>query len=589
MGGDSFLGTTRRKVTLALVLLALVVFGIFVWQAVTASRALVDARTEAEKVQTLVRAGDFQGAAAELKNLQDSTHQAHSATKGILWDIGRHIPYLGRNIGAVQTVSAVLDTVTAQNGPVALNLSNQVQAGRFKPVNGRFDLALVQQLTPEVTRAAQSIDQAASDLQGVRADRLLFPFNDLVGDLQTQVQKARSAAAAAATSFTLLPDMLGAHGARTYLLVIQNPAEIRSTGGLPGSLALLRADNGAVTMGWQGSAGDINRSVGGAAVVKLPKDTLNQYGPTVATDIRDAYFTPDFPVAAQISRIMVQRARGGTIDGVISIDPIALAGLIAGTGPIQVGNGITLNASNAASTLLNQTYQAIQDPTGQDTFFQQVARKVFDAVVGGQGDQQLAIKALATAAGEHRVLIWSAHPAEQQRLTGTAVAGDISGAGSSVAHVGMYFNDSVAGKPEYYLQYRSAASAVDCRKDGSQDLRVSMMLTSTVPKDFKNISVYILGDGSFAPRGTIATNLRIYAPAGGQITGLMVDGVIHSVTSDLHEGRQVALLPIALKPGQQMALAIDLQTGKGQSSDSVLDFTPGMIPVPNGVRIASAC
>lgn len=587
MGGDGRLRSNKRAIGYGLVLLGCLAFGVFVWQAVSASRALLDARSQAEQVQTQIRAGDFGGATRSLDRLARRTAQAHDSTDGLLWHLGRHLPLIGANIGAVQTASAVLDTATRENAPIALQLSQAVQEGRFRPVDGKIDIAAVRKLTPAVARAAASIDQAATTLDAVRSTDLTFPFNDLVGDLQTQVDDARSAASATATAFTLLPQMLGADGPRNYLLMIQNPAELRSTGGLPGSLAVLHADHGRVTMGWQGSAGDLNGF--SAPAVKLPADTEAQYGPTVATDFRDTNFTPDFPEAAQVARAMLDRAKHVRVDGVVSIDPIALSALMSGTGPISAGHGITLTAGNVAPTLLNRTYQLLPDPVAQDNFFQTVARQVFDAVMAGQGSQEQAIKGLASGAAEHRVLLWSANPGEQARLSGTAIAGELGRDTGTSPHIGVYLNDSVAGKVDYYLQYRSSASAVDCRQGRAQDLRATVALTSAVPRDFSALSPWILGDGRYVPKGTIAVNMRVYGPYGGEITSMTVDGKPHSVTADLHHGRQVALLPVMLTPGQQVNVTADIRTAKGQDGDGTFSYTPGMVPAPNGVKITSAC
>jgi len=578
---------SRRGIVVALSLIAFFVVGVFVWQAYTASQALLDARERAETVQKRIKAGDFDGANRALADLRQKTSEAHDSTDGVLWDLGRHVPYFGRNVGAVQTVSEVLDTATRVNAPIALQLSRAVDGGVFRPVKGQIDLAEIARLTPEVRRAANSIDKASADLDDIRTGKLVFPFNDLVGDLKDQVERARSAATATATAFDLMPQMLGDNEPRNYLLIIQNPAELRSTGGLPGSLAVLHAEKGRITMGWQGSAGDVNPFSG--PVVDLPKDTMLQYGPSMATDFRDINFTPDFPEAAQIAKAMLKQKLKIDVDGVVSVDPLALAGLMQGTGPINVGNGIVLTATNVVPVLLNQTYQSIQDAAAQDTFFENVARKIFDAVTNGQGSQQLAIKGLATSANQHRVQLWSDREDEESRLAGTAVGGVLGGKSGSVPQVGMYINDSTAGKMDYYLQYRSSVAAVDCRRHGAQDLRATVALTSTMPKDFKRLSPFIVGTGDFAPQGTIAFNLRFYAPYGGEITGIKIDGVDHSATADLHRGRQVAFLPIALKPGQESVITADIRTAPGQDSDGVFNFTPGMVPTPNGIKIASAC
>jgi len=286
---------------------------------------------------------------------------------------------------------------------------------------------------------------------------------------------------------------------------------------------------------------------------------------------------------------MVEKRRHVVLDGVMSVDPIALSELMRGTGPVSTTHGVVLNADNVVPALLNETYQVLADPQEQNDFFEAAARRIFTAVMSGRGNQEQAIRGLATAAGQHRVQVWSAHDTEQSVIDGTAVSGALAGNGSEHPQVGMYLNDSTAGKMDYYLQYRSAATAVDCRKGGSQDLRATLALTSTMPTDFHTLSPWIVGDGRYAPQGTIAFNLRIYAPHGGEITGLRVDGLGHSVTADQHDGRQVALLPLALAPGQTTTVTADIRTARGQGGDGVLSFTPGMVPAPNGIAIASAC
>lgn len=587
MGIISKLGSQRRRIAAVAVLVACFGAGIFIWQAVSASRALLDARERADVVKERISAADFDGANRALAELQQHTRTAHDRTDGLLWDLGRKIPYLGRNVGAVQTVADVLDTATRINGPIALELSRAVDNGTFRPVAGKINLADIERLTPDVRRAASSIEQAGRDLDEIRPGRLIFPFNDLVADLQEQVDGARSAANATATAFDLLPTMLGKGGKRDYLLMIQNPAELRSTGGLPGSLALLHAEGGRLTMGWQGTPSDVQPVSG--PVITLPKDTTQQYGANMAADFRDINFTPDFAEAALIAQAIVKQELDLEVDGVVSVDPIALGYLMQGTGPIKVADGVSLTAANVAETLLNTVYRRLQDQDGQNEFFEVAARRIFDAVMTGRGDQQQVIRGLATAAGEHRVLVWSADDTEQARLTGTAVGGVLLGDTGSVPQVGMYLNDTVAGKMDYYLRYRTSVSAVDCRQKGAQDLRATMALESKMPADFQGLGVFVLGNGRFAPQGTIAFNLRIYAPAGGEVTALMVDGETRSITSDLHRGRPVAFLPISLKPGQRSIITADIRTAEGQDGDGVFSFTPGMNSARNGVTITSAC
>lgn len=594
------LNPSRRQVLIGAAVLVAFLIGLFLWQAFTAGFALRDARKDADRVQELITAGDFDGATRALEDLRDHADRAHNQTDGFLWDIGSKIPFFGKNLGAMQTVSAVLDTATTDNAPVALALNKALNEGTFRPVDGKINLDEVKRLTPEVDRAAASILEAGKDLDEIRSGSLLFPFNDIVEQLQEQFDSARSASRATATAFDLMPAMLGGNGPRNYLLIVQNPAEVRATGGLPGSVAILRAEGGRLTMGLQGSASDLKGF--GGPVVELPKDTRAMYGTTTASDFRDINFNPDFPQVAQVAAVMAKRKFDVDVDGVLSVDPVAMAYVLAATGPVSV-QGEQLRADNVITTLLNKVYvdndpgvcgsdnTCIQERLArQDDFFESAAKTIFNAVMSGQGSQQTAIRGLGTSTNEHRVLLWAKDPAEQARLTGTAISGGLTKDSGSTPVMGLYLNDSTASKMDFYLQYRSSVTAIACRQKGAQDFRVTTSFKSTMPKNFSRLGISVLGTGDFAKQGDITFNARFYAPYGGQVTDLQVDGVPVSVTADKHFGREVAFLPVTVKPGQEIIVTALIRSKAGQDGNAVFNFTPGMVtPSTNGIKIRSAC
>lgn len=110
-----------------------------------------------------------------------------------------------------------------------------------------------------------------------------------------------------------------------------------------------------------------------------------------------------------------------------------------------------------------------------------------------------------------------------------------------------------------------------------------------MPRDTSRLSRWVTGTGLFAPRGTIAVNLRVYGPTGGTITAITVDGSRRDVTADRHEDRQVAVVPLALRPGERLTVRARMTTAPGQTGAPVLSFTPGIRSQPNGVSLTSAC
>ncbi len=96
----------------------------------------------------------------------------------------------------------------------------------------------------------------------------------------------------------VLPGFLGGDGPRNYLLVFQNNAEIRATGGIPGSWAELHADDGKLEIVRQGTGGEFGRR--DTPVLPLSDGELAVYSDLLGVYFQDATFTPDFPRAAQL-------------------------------------------------------------------------------------------------------------------------------------------------------------------------------------------------------------------------------------------------------------------------------------------------
>jgi hypothetical protein len=382
--------------------------------------------------------------------------------------------------------------------------------------------------------------------------------------------------------------MLGADGPRTYLLVVQNNAEIRSTGGLPGSLSFMRARNGKVDFGLRGSINDF--PLRSQPVLPLSQGEETIYGKSIGTDVRNFNLTPDFPRIGEMFEALVAVERKVDLDGVIAVDPISLAQVLRVTGPITAGRE-TFTADNVVPKLLHDVYQRIESPKAQDAYFADASRSIADSLLSGPGDQQNLVGAIGEAARQRRVLVWSSHRDEQRILEDTAVSGRLPRDTGSVPHVGMYLNDDTLGKMEYFLDYRGGVKSVGCTAKGVQSISTRMTLVSKVsPGQVAQLTPYVAGPG--VPRklrGEMRLFLQLYAPTGGKLTGLTVDGKRTQVGVATHDGRQVSIIRRVLKPGERVPVVATFRTRRAQVGDPVLDFTPGMRWQPSGATATSTC
>ena len=575
--------TRRRLLTTAGVLLFLLVVT-FAWQAVRAGMALGDVRSTAQRITVDLNDGDLDAVDADVATLRRQTHRAAGETDGPLWSIGAHLPFVGHSIDAVRTTGQVLDRIADRSLPALIGLAHSVADGDLRPRHGRVDIAAVRAHAPAVRRAAAAVDPLADQLADIRTHGLVYPLDRLLPDLQTRVAEAKSAIDATADAFDVLPTMLGADGPRRYLLIVQNPAELRSTGGLPGSLAVLTANHGRVTMGEQGDAGLFGT---GPVPVKPTKTEKALYGADLGKDFRDLTFNPDFSRVAQMAA-GIARAAGQRVDGVFAVDPIALSYVLAGTGPVDIGNGASLTSANAAQFLLNTVYQSVPDASAQNDFYALAARKTFNALVSGQGDQVRAIRGLVLAAGQHRVLAWSAHPNVAAVIGRNRLSGALPGDTGSIPQVGIYYNDGVAGKIDFYLRQRTTARSLGCT-DGVQRIQVTTTLRSTVPKDHRSLSWFITGTGAYAPKGDIVAQMSLYSPWQGHIEKISVDGHDATTTSGRQFGQEVGSVAVHLRPGASMTVTSTMTTGKGQTGNIKVTSTPGMELTPDPATFTTTC
>ena len=381
--------------------------------------------------------------------------------------------------------------------------------------------------------------------------------------------------------------MLGAEGARDYLMVFQNNAEIRATGGLPGAVSLLHADRGTLTMTRQVAANEFGRT--DQPVLPLTDGEREVYDDKVGTWFLNANLQPDFPRAAELWKARWEQVHPERIDGVVSLDPIALSYVLGATGPIEV-DGVQLSEETAVDELLHRVYLRLEDPADQDEFFRAVASAMFDVMTAGAGEPRALLRALATGAKEGRVTVHSFEDTVQQHLAGTAIAGEAVKSVGDRPQVGVYLSDATGAKMSYFLRYETTVEATYCA-NGMQGISGRLRLTSTAPADAGSLPDYVTGGGyAGVEPGTQRVFVRLFGPLDGEIDKLVLDGepITDSPVVD-YDGRGVVTAVVELAPGQTSDLTWTMRTGVDQVGPIDVSVTPSVQPGSSSFRSGSAC
>jgi hypothetical protein len=573
----------------ALVLVGVVVValvGYTGWQALQARHDLEQVSADFQSLSSQLTSGDQDAAQQTLVLTQEHANAARRHTRGPGWWLAVRVPGVGPNVDAVRTVADLADNLSTQVLPDVVDATGVLRPDRMRPTGGRIDLAPISEVAPRVVRAAGRLTTQSNRAEAIDTSRLLPQVAVPVRRLQDRLRDAAVLTGRASRAVQLLPPMLGAGSERTYLMFFQNNAELRSTGGLPGSFATVRARDGKVTMGNQGSASSVGSF--DRPPTELTAEERVLFGPNMGVLPQDTNFTPDFPRTAQLLAAMWNARHADKVDGVLSTDPVALSLLLRGTGPVGLPGGVSLTAQDAVGMLLNQVYAQIADPAQQDGFFKVAAKSVFDAVSSGQGEPKAVLASLVTATEQRRIMLWSGNAREQALLAPTRLGGSLTSPPSSTPHIGVFLNNGGGSKLDYFLDHRVDVTSSRCQA-GRQHLTVTLGLRSQVPADPGGLSDSIAKNAVGIPRGLIRITLFVYAPAGGYLDAATYDGQQRELAERTHDGRTVVAQTVDVEPGSKHTLTYRMVTAKGQTARTDLQVTPGARSDGMGTVGPSAC
>src|SRR3954454_13096088 len=272
-------------ILLALLLGFVLLVGFTGYQALGARTALKGTAANLETFRGQLAAGDLDGARASLADAQRDARDARDHTDGPGWWLTGHLPQIGPNVRAVQSVSAISERLTWSVLPDVVTAAEVLDPRSLRPKNGRIDLAPIERSQPAVVRASSRLHDQAEAVQAIDTSGLAPQIAGPIDDLRTKIDHADELADRASRAVRLLPPMLGADGPRRYLFMFQNNAEIRSTGGIPGAFATMVARDGKLSLGSQGDSGRFGRF--GTPPTSLSRQEKDLYGLGLGTFPQD--------------------------------------------------------------------------------------------------------------------------------------------------------------------------------------------------------------------------------------------------------------------------------------------------------------
>lgn len=540
-------------------------------------------KTDLEAAQSLVaqlqedlKGGDFTVLAATTDELQARSSSAVNGTHDLTWRIAELIPVLGQNLTGVRYVAESIDDIVQDVAVPAVSLASSFDVSARDPETGGFDLAPINDAKTIVASAQTVMADSLQKLGTIDTSATVGPVSAAVKKLDGMLVTVSAAVDGAAPLLNIAGPALGQDGARNYILAFQNNAESTALGGSAASFSVLSADRGAVAITDQASSADfLNRDPVDVAVDQSAIDLYSDY---LVTHSNTATSRPDFPTAGPILKAYFQRDRGIDVDGVISVDPLALSYMLNATGPITLSTGDVLSSDNAVSLLLNEVYfrwDSYEEPEKVDAFFSEAASAILTKVLSGDFDFAKMATAISKGVDQGSIMAWFSNPDEQALLDGSRLQGALPKDNAEETVVGVYYQDTSASKIDYYLNTATKTSTDMCSAPDAPTFSTSTTLKSNLTDAQQaDLPDYVK---SFTLGDVFRTAVFVYGPVGTTLTSATVDTAGFSTTWDASTtdlGRPVAKFMVYLAPGESSTVTANFQGAAGDYGKLEVRGTP---------------
>lgn len=563
--------THRVRNALLVVLLLLVVCaaaagfsGFKLYKSAMSAKAHLNNVVNAAKVIKDGSTDDMVKALSDVSYIQKEAAAAKQDVSGGLWTLAEKMPVVGGDVKTARTAIGTIDdfaqTTLPQLGKVVTTLTGASLSSGDGQLNMEPIIAAAQQLAT-VDQSVQSQARTIQDLP----DAKLSVVNNALQNGKTQMAALAQVTENLSGMLNMLPNFLGANGARNYVLLAQTNSEIRGTGGLIGSAGSFSADNGKIAVGEFHADAEFPSNAALDDVNQDGDGTLYS-GLYFGQVIHNLSSTPDFPRVASMAQKFWQAAPfGGSSDGVMSLDPVALQAMIGATGDVTLSDGRVLNGSNTAEFLLNGAYKELT-PSAQDQYFSETAAQAVAHLFSDMNTQKLmtVAKTMLRMAEQRHLYFWSFHEEDQAVLRSAGVTGEITNDAKNPV-TGVYSNEMQASKMDWYIQRKSTV-----KRTGDNTYHVTYSFTNTLqPGEAGSLPEYITANA----KGGVAVNrVVIYTPAGGEVSNVSASNG-SSFAQVQAKDHMTYMDDISLAPQDTVTIEYDVTTAAG-SANLKLDQTP---------------
>jgi len=509
-------------------------------------------------------------AETNLASAQDNLNQVNSKFKLISWT--RFIPFFGsytkdahHGLQAAQYSLETADLVFKAIKPYAdvLGLEGaesqlNIQSAEEKII---FILETLNKISPQLNTIAAKVELIEAEISQINPRRYPQsiqgkPVRAQLTTIQQSLQSTKETLSNIDPLLTLLPKLLGQEKPQKYLLIFQNDAEIRGSGGFLTAYAILETHLGKVTPVFSEDIYRLDARFGN----RLPApDPIKKYLPLVYNwHLRDMNLSPDFTVSMDTFYPHYKEvAKYKDVDGIIAIDTQVPVDLLKVLGKVGVANWGEYHSEIVPECNCPQVVYKMEDYATRPTYYIKENRKgmigpLMHSILLNMMNSPKKLwpqfmEIILKDIQEKHLMFYFPDDQEMQ-----AVAEAFNASGRIKDYQGDYFhlNDTnfAGAKSNLYVE-QEISQEIDIASDGTITKTVTIIYTNPEPPDDCNLET-----GGLCLNGFLRDWVRIYVPEGSELIEILGSDIDPTTSKDL--GKTVIEAFIELRPESKTKLIV---------------------------------
>lgn len=301
------------------------------------------------EIKPAIQSKDIKLISGKINGLKTDLSDLKQSFKPLLWF--KIIPYLGAYVGdmehflnageaGLETGDIVIKAIEPYSDIIGL-AGNSDLGGGEKTTQDRitFLVTTIDKIGPDLDKVSEKFQIVKKEIDQVNVNRYPLSFKgqkvrEPLTEVIDMVDQAATIVTDAKPLLSVTPWLLGSDAPRRYLLLFQNDAELRPTGGFLTAYAILEVNKGKIK---PLLSQDIY-ALDARFTKKIPAPTpIKKYLPKVSYfNLRDMNLSPDFSSSMQTFLENYAYADKTKFDGVIAVDTKVLVSLLDVLGPIGV-------------------------------------------------------------------------------------------------------------------------------------------------------------------------------------------------------------------------------------------------------------